>query len=72
MDLGQTFCTGLRCRRTDTCALWTGNLKLNAESLDHVHFEGIGVTISIANFADYKGDCVKYLPIELEIERGCE
>ena len=56
MNLDRTFCSGLRCGKTATCALWVGHLVEMRIPKDSER----KVTISVAQFADYDGTCTKY------------
>lgn len=56
----RTYCSGLRCMRVNTCALWTGNLysqlRREGEALK-------GYRLSVAQYADHAGQCSRYEPL---------
>lgn len=59
IPLDYTFCSGLRCKKANTCLRWV-NRKDNEEMFKkHPHRP-----ISIASFSDHNGDCDRgmYIP----------
>lgn len=60
LPLDYTFCSGLRCPKTITCARHTSHL-FNSDSFSDKK------PISLANFSDHNGDCDnKYIPLDDE------
>lgn len=57
MNLDRTFCSGARCGKSNTCSRWTKNLEKWIEASGK---KGAPIMVSIAQFADHKGDCDKY------------
>lgn len=60
MNLDRTFCSGNRCRKTEQCDRYKGNLYRwleTEEGKQHAHKR-----ISIASFADHDGHCDQFLP----------
>lgn len=61
MNLEKTFCSGLRCSKTNTCDKWIGHLKKWTE-LNNADLTG--TLINIAQYADHEGKCNEYTPLE--------
>lgn len=60
MSLDITWCTGLRCGRTQECQRFEGRLKRIVEK-DGLDWKTL--KISMAQFADYDGKCDKFWPL---------
>lgn len=58
MNLDRTFCSGLRCNRTDTC---DRSVKRAEEFLAEKQ-DGTLRLLSVAQFADHAGVCGHYQP----------
>jgi hypothetical protein len=68
VNLDRTFCTGIRCKKANTCDLWHKNLADQAEKRG-INLEGR--RISMANFADHDGHCQMFQPLEDEEWESC-
>lgn len=62
MNLDRTFCQGARCNRTETCDRFIGVLREWFKQNPHRHER----LVSVAEFADHKGDCKMYSRISPE------
>lgn len=59
MNLDKTFCSGLRCKRANTCERWIENLVAEAE---RKKIDMSSRRISIAEFGNQDGACERYVP----------
>lgn len=64
MQLDITWCTGLRCGKTNTCHRWIK--RVDAFLKDHPDHSHRTSRLSITEFADHDGNCKMYWPLEEE------
>lgn len=69
MNLDRTFCSGLRCFKTATCARYRG--RVDEYMKLHPEREYRMLRLSIAQYADHAGVCTKFEPME-ETNDGSE